>query len=76
MSLNSELCAIQLMFQFQPVALLGVMSGKYTYVRKPVAVIEYSTVPPRAVQSEDEPARLLEMIGALVKPHPDKSMSR
>ena len=69
-------CAIQLMFQFQPVALLGVMPAKYTYVRKPVAVIEYGSDPPVDVQCEDVPARLLEMIGALVKPHPDKSMSR
>ena len=67
---------MQLMFQFQPVALLGVRPGQYTYVRKPVALIEYSTDPPRAVQRLAEPARLLEMIGALVKPHPDKSMSR
>ena len=69
-------CAIQLMFQFQPVALLGVMPGQYTYVRKPVALIEYSADPPCAVQRLAEPARLLEMIGVLVKPHPDKSMSR
>ena len=52
------------------------LPGQYTYVRKPVALIEYSTDPPRAVQRLAEPARLLEMIGALVKPHPDKSMSR
>ena len=67
--------AIQLMFQFQPVALLGVRPGQYTYVRKPVALIEYSADPPSLSQVR-EPARLLEMIGALVKPHPDKSMSR
>ena len=45
-------------------------------MRKPVAVIEYGSDPPSDVQCEDVPARLLVMIGALVKPHPDKSMSR
>ena len=57
-------------------ALLDVMPARYTWMRKPVAVIEYGSDPPVDFQCEDVPARLLVMIGALVKPHPDKSISR
>ena len=68
--------AIQSMFQPQLVARLGVMPPLFTYTRKPVAVIECSDDPPFAVQWPLLPARLLEMIGGCVKPHPERSTSR
>ena len=68
--------AIQPIFQFQPIALAVVMPRSFTYTRKPVAVIEYWYDPPLAVQWLPVPVRLLETIGALVKPHPEMSTSR
>ena len=68
--------AIQPIFQSQSVAWAGVMPGRYTHTRKPVAVIVYVYDPPFAVQCRVEPVRLLEMVGALVKPHPEMSTSR
>ena len=69
--------AIQPIFQSQSVAWAGVMpEGRYTYTRKTVAVISYWYDPPVACQWLLEPARLLETIGALVKPHPEMSTSR
>ena len=68
--------AIQPIFQSQAVALAGVMPSRYTYTRKPVVVIEYEYDPPVAFQWVVEPVRLLETIGALVKPHPEMSTSR
>ena len=68
--------AIQPIFQSQPVALLVVMPGRFTYTRKLVAVIWYWYDPPFAFQCLFEPVRLLETIGALVKPHPEMSTSR
>ena len=68
--------AIQPIFQFHSVALAVVMPGEYTYTRKPVAVIVYVYDPPFAFQCRVEPVRLLEMVGALVKPHPEVSTSR
>ena len=56
--------------------LLDVMPAKYTWMRKPVVVIEYGSDPPVDLQCEEMPARLLVMIGALVKPHPEMSTSR
>ena len=38
------------MFQFQEAALLDVMPAKYTWMRKPVAVIEYGSDPPSEIQ--------------------------
>jgi len=64
------------MFQLSWVALAALMPGRYTYVVKRVAVIEYGSDPPDDLQCELVPARLLEMIGALVKPHPEMSMWR
>ena len=74
--LQSLDCAIQPILQFRSIALAAVMPGWYTYTRKPVAVIAYRDDPPVAVQRLLEPARPLEMIGALVKPHPEMSTSR
>ena len=77
---NAELviggAGIQSMFQPFSVARLGVMgrNGWYTYTRKAVALIEYNDDPPVAVQCFSTlPARLLEMIGGCVKPHPERS---
>ena len=69
--------AIQPIFHWKwwLVALAGVMPGRYTWMRKLVAVIEYWYDPPFAVQWP-EPVRLLVTIGALVKPHPEMSTSR
>eukprot|EP00964_Phaeocystis_antarctica_P034094 scaffold19385_cov63-Phaeocystis_antarctica.AAC.1 len=74
--LQSLDCAIQPILQFRSIALAAVMPGWYTYTRKPVAVIAYRDDPPVAVQRLLEPARPLEMIGGLVKPHPEMSTSR
>lgn len=68
--------AIQPIAHFQWVAPAAVMPGRYRYTRKPVAVIVYCADPPVACQLPATPVRLLETIGALVKPHPEMSTSR
>jgi len=51
------------------------MPGKYTYVVKPVAVIEYGSDPPDDLQCEVEPTRLDTTTGVVLKPHSEMSMS-